>query len=151
MIGVNSNNMETNRKGHKIIRSERQFNLCEDTSAGYPTYYLENVILTKYTQGKGISYNFEEDKKVELMSVDSKRFSILAKRIVGNDLYTKEIAISLWKEFGDIPVTEEDELEENFYTHTGFMFEKGTDKFEVWQWFEEVFFISVAKDLMNLS
>lgn len=150
MIGVNSNNMETNNKGHKIIRSERHFNLCEDTSAGYSTYYLENTILTKYTKGKGLSYNFDEDKKNELMSVDSKRFSTLAKRMAGNDLYTKEIAISLWKELGDIAVTDEDELDEHFYTHTGLMFERGTDKFEVWQWFEEAFFISVAKDLMNL-
>jgi hypothetical protein len=149
MIGVNLNNMETNNKGHKIIRSERQFNLCRDTSAGYPTYYIENTILVKYTQGKGISSNFEEDKKKELLSADSKRFTILAKRMVGNDLYSKEIAINLWKEFKDIPLNNEDELDGHFYTHTGLMFERGTNKLEVWQWFEDAFFVSVTKDLIE--
>jgi hypothetical protein len=143
--------METNRKGHKIIHSVRHFNLCEDTSAGYPTYYVENTILTKYTTGKGVSYNFEEDKKNELLSKDDSRFVVLCKRMAGNDLNCKEVAVSLWNELGDVPVNEEDEIDENFYTHTGFMFEKGTDKFEIWQWFEDVFFISVAKDFINLQ
>ena len=58
----------------------------------------------------------------------------------------------LWEELGDIPVNEEDELDEVFDPE-GFdaVFDKGTDKFEVWHWFEETFNISVAKDLMNLE
>jgi hypothetical protein len=142
--------METNSKGHKILRTEGQFNLCEDTSAGYPTYYIENTILVKYTKGKGVSYNFEEEKKRELMQRDRSRFVKFAKQSAGNDINCEEVAKNLWAELGDIPVNEEDELDENFFTHTGMMFERGTDKFEVWHWFEDVFGVSVAKDLMNL-
>jgi len=50
----------------------------------------------------------------------------------------------LWEELGDVPVTENDDLDVPFLH-----FETRTDKFEVWHWFEEVFDLSVAKDLMN--
>jgi len=51
-----------------------------------------------------------------------------------------------WEELGDIPVDEDDCIEEDFL-----LFEKGTDKFEIWYWFEEAFHVSVAKDLMGLE
>jgi hypothetical protein len=40
----------------------------------------------------------------------------------------------LWREFSDIPVNEDDEIEERFLG-----FEIGTDRFEIWHWFEENF------------
>ncbi len=52
----------------------------------------------------------------------------------------------LWDELGDIPVDENDELETPFLH-----FEVGTDKFDIWHWFEEEFDLSVAKDLMHLE
>ena len=57
-----------------------------------------------------------------------------------------ETAKKLWAQLGDIPVTEDDDfvIEED-----GTVFEKGTDKFEVWHWFEETFDVSVATDLMG--
>jgi len=58
------------------------------------------------------------------------------------------IAENLWDVLGNIPVNEDDELEEDFDTNTGLVFEVGTDKFEVWHWFEEYFDLSVADDLM---
>ena len=61
-------------------------------------------------------------------------------------------AKKLWSELGDIPVTEDDDLDEDFIIkESNTVFEKGTDKFEVWGWFEETFNISVAKDLMGLD
>lgn len=42
----------------------------------------------------------------------------------------KELS-DLWVQLGDIPVNENDELDEPFLH-----FPKGTDKMEVWHWFE---------------
>ena len=38
----------------------------------------------------------------------------------------------LWKELGDIPINDDEEIEEPFLH-----FEKGTDRYEIWHWFEE--------------
>jgi len=54
-----------------------------------------------------------------------------------------QAAKKLWEELGDVPVDEDDDLEED-WKH----FPAGTNKFEVWQWFEDKFNVSVAKDLM---
>ena len=40
----------------------------------------------------------------------------------------------LWNKLGNIPINNNEEIEENFLH-----FEKGTDKFTVWHWFEENF------------
>ena len=49
----------------------------------------------------------------------------------------------VWDKLSDIPVNNEDEIEEKF-----FGFWVGTDKFEIWHWVEEKFDISVAEDLL---
>jgi hypothetical protein len=54
-----------------------------------------------------------------------------------------EEARKLWNILGNIPIDENDEIEEPFLH-----FEIGTDKFEIWHWFEEKFDLSVAKDLI---
>ncbi|MFR8177176.1 MAG: hypothetical protein ACLVB5_08880 [Christensenellales bacterium] len=38
----------------------------------------------------------------------------------------------LWAEFGDIPINDRDEIEEPFLH-----FERGTDRFEIWHWFDD--------------
>ena len=38
----------------------------------------------------------------------------------------------MWEEFGDIPINDHDEIEQDFYH-----WEKGTDHFEIWHWFDE--------------
>jgi hypothetical protein len=52
-------------------------------------------------------------------------------------------AKKLWDELGDIPVNEDDEIEERFLH-----FEAGVDKFTIWSYFERKFDCSVAEDLM---
>ena len=59
---------------------------------------------------------------------------------------TLEKAKELWEELGDIPVNDQEEIDESFLD-----FEIGTDMYEIWHWFEETFNVSVAKDLMNLE
>jgi hypothetical protein len=63
-----------------------------------------------------------------------------------SDMDSLDEASFFWNILGDIPVNEEDEIEEEFLG-----FKIGTDKFEIWHWFEEKFDLSVAKDLMNLD
>jgi len=57
-------------------------------------------------------------------------------------------ATKLWDELGDIPCDpiNDTEIEESFLH-----FEIGTDKFEIWHWFEEEFNLSVAEDLMYIN
>lgn len=63
-----------------------------------------------------------------------------------------QTAQKIWEHFGDVPVDEDDNIDEDFeIPELDVFFEKGTDKFEVWHWFEETFDISVAKDLMFLN
>jgi hypothetical protein len=52
-------------------------------------------------------------------------------------------AAELWNELGDIPTDNEDCLERSFKD-----FPAGTEKEEIWAWFENEFHLSVAKDLM---
>lgn len=139
-----------NNIGHKIIREYGQFQLCLDNSSGNSIYYIDNSILIEFTKGKGRSYTFDEETKNTLMILNDVEFSTEAKRRAGNDIYCLEVAKGYWDILGDIPVNEDDEIETDF-TALNTIFNKGTDKFEIWHWFEEVFNLSVAKDLMNLE
>lgn len=57
-----------------------------------------------------------------------------------------EKAKELWEQFGDIPINDNDEIEEPFLD-----FPVGTNRFEIWEWFEEKFNISIAVDLMGFD
>jgi hypothetical protein len=83
--------METNRLGHKIMRTFAQFNLCVDESAGYPVYYIENSILTEHTKGKGMSYTFSEERALDIMRLNDIDFIQIAKQSAGNDIYCQEV------------------------------------------------------------
>lgn len=54
-----------------------------------------------------------------------------------------ECAKHLWRILGDIPIDDDEEIEEQFLT-----FEVGTDRYEIWSWFEYYFNLSVHEDLM---
>jgi len=62
-----------------------------------------------------------------------------------DDRWEVKTPIELWKELGDVPIDENEEIEISFLD-----FEIGTDKFNIWHWFEETFDLSVAKDLMRV-
>ncbi len=40
--------------------------------------------------------------------------------------------VKMWNEFGDIPINDNDEIEQDFYH-----WEKGTYRFDIWHWFDE--------------
>jgi DNA-dependent RNA polymerase auxiliary subunit epsilon len=50
----------------------------------------------------------------------------------------------LWAEFANIPIDDEDRIDDQFLD-----FEKGTDRFEIWHWFEMTFDCSIVTDLMG--
>ena len=54
-------------------------------------------------------------------------------------------ADDVWELLSDVPVTEDDDIDEPFLD-----FPKGTDKFEIWHWFEETFDVSIAQRYFNL-
>jgi len=138
-------------ENHKVIREAGQFQLIEDTSAGYPTWYFKNTILTEYTKGKGISYNIDDKDRIEnILVLDRNDFVIAAKQYVGNDINSLEVAKSLWALLGDVPCNDVEELDEDFVT-PWLTFYKGTENTDVWHWFESHFNLSVAKDLMGLD
>jgi len=56
-------------------------------------------------------------------------------------MHTK--AKKLWLRLGDIPINEDEEIEQRFL-HFGV----GTHREEIWHWFEGKFDLSVAEDLM---
>lgn len=62
-----------------------------------------------------------------------------------------ELAVSLWEDLGNIPIDGNDCIEEEFNAKTvGVSFGIGTDRFDIWHWFEDTFNISVAVDLMRI-
>lgn len=67
--------------------------------------------------------------------------------LFGAEVLDKQTRLSLakpkWETFGDVPVNEDGELEESF-EH----FKAGTDREDVWHWFEEEYDLSVGEDLM---
>lgn len=53
---------------------------------------------------------------------------------------TKQAAQKLWDKLGDIPIDEDECIEEPYHT-----FPKGTHREDIWHWFEETFNLSVTE------
>lgn len=53
-----------------------------------------------------------------------------------------EYAKALWAEFGDVPIDNYDRI-----TCSWRSFEKGTNRFVIWRWFEDFFELSIEDDL----
>ena len=46
--------------------------------------------------------------------------------------YSKQKLQELWEQFADVPINNNDEIDEDFNN-----WKKGTDRFEIWHWFDE--------------
>lgn len=46
--------------------------------------------------------------------------------------YSKEQLIELWEAFGDITIDEDENIEQQFME-----FEVGTNRFDIWHWFDD--------------
>ena len=49
----------------------------------------------------------------------------------------------LWKEFEDVPIDRDENIDISWH-----IFEKGTNRQDIWHWFEDSFNVSVKIDLM---
>ena len=63
-----------------------------------------------------------------------------------NDKYNDTELENLWKSLEDIPMNENEQLEEDW-----FIFSKGIDKEEIWHWFDERHYKSVYYLLYELN
>lgn len=52
----------------------------------------------------------------------------------------------LWEKLGNVPVSEIDEIDEDFY-----IWEKGTSKLHIWYWFEERLSDDDAMEFLNIQ
>ena len=50
----------------------------------------------------------------------------------------------LWNEFSEVPIDDDDNIERDFRN-----FPKGTDRFEIWSWFDDLCPNGVMKDLVG--
>ena len=57
----------------------------------------------------------------------------------------EKTAQQLWDELGDIPINDLEEIEEAWH-----IFRAGTDRYEIWHWFESHFDSSVAEKFFKL-
>lgn len=82
-------------------------------------------------------------------------FMIVSKKILNEDKMenkdkmadTLTILKVLWKKLGEIPIDEDDCIEEDFYT-TNCCYMKGTHREVIWHWFDRMCPNGVVKDLM---
>ena len=58
-------------------------------------------------------------------------------------IVNRSTAEKLWAQLGDVPIDEDECIEVEFLG-----FRPGTSRYEIWQWFEGAFNLSVADDLM---
>jgi hypothetical protein len=142
--------MNNKTKEMEVLRQVGQFKLNKGSLMANGLYNVTNDILLDYTKDKGCSLWFDEETKDNLMMMSDSDFVQACKQKAGNDINCIEVAKNLWSELGDIPINEQEELEEDFITPF-IVFEKGADREDVWHWFEDYFDLSVAEDLMNLK
>jgi hypothetical protein len=71
-------------------------------------------------------------------------YSVTSIEVTSNPKLDK--AKDLWKQLGNIAINDDEEIEETFLD-----FEVGTERSDIWTWFEEEFNLSVAEDLMYCS
>jgi len=57
---------------------------------------------------------------------------------------TDKAVEKLWEKFADTPVNDQDEIETDFH-----IWKKGTNKFDIWHWFDEEYSKGLAKGLMG--
>lgn len=51
----------------------------------------------------------------------------------------------LWNEFEDVPINQDECIDESFH-----IWDKGTDRYEIWHWFDDRLPNGIAIDLMGL-
>lgn len=92
---------------------------------------------------KATELKFEMIEAIEQANVEAIQKVIKQAAFLENKQDRIAIALPLWKSFGNVPVTDDMEIDEDWL-----MFCEFTDCTDIWRWFEESFEISVGDDLM---
>lgn len=61
-----------------------------------------------------------------------------------DEKYNLQTLKKMWDKFSDIPVNNDDEIEEDFE-----LWEAGTNKYDIWHWFDEHCPNGLVKDIIN--
>lgn len=113
------------------IETQTTFTVPEIDEKMFP--FLKNIKANSLTAAESVV----KENTPEYETVDDISSEYLAKRT------DKLSAKLLWERLGNIPIDDNENIDEPFI-----FFEKGTDRFEIWHWFEEHYNISVAEELM---
>jgi len=101
----------------------------------YETADYGNFLFDKFTKVADSLEEYYKEKFSKVKSIKSVEKILVARK--------------LWTDFGNISVDCNGDILEDFKpVGQNIVFEIGTDKKEVWHWFEETFNLSVAADLM---
>jgi hypothetical protein len=84
-----------------------------------------------------------EQEALEKLVTDRQTHVYGYKWTLSNPIHYAQV---LWGMLGDVAVDEDDCIESTFLN-----FDVGTDRTEIWHWFEETFDVSVAEDLMRMK
>lgn len=87
----------------------------------------------------------DEIAALEAALLNSEDISPWDRASILEDKYEYERIWDLWQEFGDVPMDPETECIESEWHE----FPAGTNREEIWHWFEEHFGLSVARNLMG--
>lgn len=97
-------------------------------------FYVEQSGALRFCASKDFSCQFMKDFKQQYpqhQEVNPKE-EINTTSLVDVCQYRYRIAKTLWQQLGNVPVNDDGELEEAFLH-----FESGTDREDIWSWFEE--------------
>ena len=114
---------------------------CDDNEEGTVVAYVDmNTAKVIFRNPLAIHDTMVREAIAEVVDIVKKKKNSLSSNTSMNFIR------NLWEEFGNIPMDPETEnLEEGWL-----LFPKGTHRETIWDWFEEKFDISVAKDLMHV-
>ncbi len=118
--------------GFKFEHKQGMREPCEYTVAGYHITHDET--------GRVLKFEYNVIHAFYAQDISDIICQTTIDRATNNGWKTKEHAQTLWNDFGNTPINNDDETEED-WLH----FEAGCDRFAIWHWFEETFDISVAE------
>lgn len=113
------------------IETQTTFTVPEIDEKMFP--FLKNIKANNLTAAESVV----KENTPEYKTVDDIPSEYLAKRT------DKLSAKLLWERLGNISIDDNENIDEPFI-----FFEKGTDRFEIWHWFEEHYNVSIAEELM---
>ena len=109
---------------------------------GYDEEYDYDIYHDEIYRENRLIKEYSNDKVFEILDFLFKTGGSYTKRTNVTNMTVKD----LWNSLGNVPIDDRDCIEEDWYS-----FKKGTRRFDIWHWFEDMFHLSVAIDLMHLD